>query len=394
MPLTIVHNRASFSRERALSRFAHLGTRDRDNPANRFDFPGKALRLVEAAQELQRYVASSRERETALALNPIRIIGSDRYAEEADLTKVHTREYIGKLKEAAQISRRLAEQGKDQYVHFGREADVTPGTFDAARHAVGAAFDAIDVALQSEAVTAFALVWPPGHHAEPDQAMGFCYLSTAALAALYARDHAVQLHPGKPNTVVIVDIDHHRGNGTAKSIAGKSHISLVDILYRSPYDEASQRYCDDIREYPYTRDDLSAKIVGHPVCRADNILSLEFEGFQSATTILDTFVDKVLPFVRSVNPDVVLWSLGLDAVRGDPLGGLGLVPSAYYTLLKGMRLAFPDARHCGVLEGGYDQRLSSRALKPSLMALHDDLTDSRSRLFKRYRSAFEEKRPR
>lgn len=389
MPLVIVNNGSTFDREHAHSPLAHLGTRDRDNPANRFDFPGKAVALLDAAVELQEHVATTRNLlQERIPLQPITIVGSSRYADETDLRKIHTTEYLENLKTAAEKSRALAMRGEDQFIHFGKEADVTPGTYDAARHSVGTAFDAIDIALQSSSTTAFALVWPPGHHAEPDAAMGFCYLSTAALAATYARDHSIQVCPGRPNRVVIIDIDHHRGNGTAEAIAEKENLALVDVTYRSPYDEVNQRYLDDAREYPYTRDDVSLGITKHPVCAASNILSLEFEGFQRATTILDSFVSTALPFIRSVNPDVVLWSLGLDAAKGDPLGGLGLLPSAYYTLIKGMRLAFPEARHCGVLEGGYDQRLGGRCLKPSLMALHDEPSHSRSRLFQRYRGAF------
>jgi acetoin utilization deacetylase AcuC-like enzyme len=394
MPLVIFNNGSTFDRERAHFLMGHLGTRDRDNPANRFDFPGKASKLLQAANELREYVATSHEstvpgrHRDELPLKPLTILGSSRYAEESELIKIHPTEYLEDLKKTAEESRGRVARGADPYIHFGKEADVTPGTYDAARHSVGTAFDAIDVALQSEGTTTFALVWPPGHHAEPDQAMGFCYLSTAALAAAYARDHQVQVRPGHPNRVVVIDIDHHRGNGTAKSIMGKEDLFLVDMVYRSPYDEVNHRYLDGAREYPYTRDDASLGIMRHPVYAAPNIFPLEFEGFQSSATVLDAFVSKVLPFVRSIQPDVVLWSLGLDAARGDPLGGLGLVPSAYYTMIKGMRLAFPHARHCGVLEGGYDQRLSGRCLKPSLMALHDELSHARSRLFVRYRDAF------
>jgi acetoin utilization deacetylase AcuC-like enzyme len=389
MPLVIVNNGSTFDKELAHSPFGHLGTRDRDNPGNRFDFPGKASRLLEAAVALQKQLNSSHAPGTdGLPLTPITIIGSSRYAEEVDLRKVHTPEYLESLKAATLLSRTLASAGEDQYISFGKEADVTPGTYDAARHSVGTAFDAIDVALLHETTTAFALVWPPGHHAEPDQAMGFCYLSTAALAASYARDHVVQLHPGRPNKVVIIDIDHHQGNGTAAAIAHKENLFLVDVNYRSPYDEVHHRYLDGAREYPYTRDDATLGVKKHTVRSAANTLSLEFVGFQRATTILDSFVATALPFIRSINPDIILWSLGLDAAKGDPLGGLGMLPSSYYTLIKGMRLAFPHSRHCGVLEGGYDQRLGSRCLKPSLMALHDEPDHSRSRLFRRYRDAF------
>lgn len=186
----------------------------------------------------------------------------------------------------------------------------------------------------------------------------------------------------------MIDIDHHRGNGTAASLANKENVLFVDLVYRSPYDAQVGSYIDNAREFPYTHDDSRRRLKAHPVTKAPNLEVIEFEGVQKSSTILDTFIARALPRIKEFNPDVILWSVGLDSAKGDPLGGLGLLPSAFYTLIKGMRLACPEARHCGVLEGGYEQRLGSRCLKPSLMALHDDPLDSRSKVFKKYRAAF------
>jgi histone deacetylase 6 len=389
MPLTICNNVTSFDRGHAPPESRHLGTRDRDNPTNRFDFPGKALALSRAAIELKEYVNGKQGSTThGPQLRPIKIVGASRVAEEGDLLKVHTEAYLSSLKTACELSRQKMRAGEDPFITFGEEADVTPGTYEAARCSVGAAFDAADIALQTKDATAFALVWPPGHHAEPDRAMGFCYLSTAALSALYARDHAVQMRPGNPNKVVVIDIDHHRGNGTAASIANKEGVFFVDLVYRSPYDSVARAYSDNAREYPYVHDDVSRGIKSHPVIEAPNIKTIEFEGFQKSSTIVERFIAEALPRIREFNPDIVVWSVGLDSARGDPLGGLGLLPSAFYTLIKGIRLMCPEARHCGVLEGGYEQRLGSRCLKPALMAFHDELQDSRSQAFRKYRPTF------
>lgn len=193
MPLTIFNNVTVFDRGNTPLENSHLGTRDRDNPTNRFDFPGKALALSGASTELSELVKEGHTTSTAgQLLKPIPIIGAARLADESDLLRVHTSAYLTSLQSACAQSLQRMKAGVDPFIPFGEEADVTPGTYDAARRSVGAAFDAVDVALQSKDGTAFALVWPPGHHAEPEKAMGFCYLSTAALAALYARDHALQ----------------------------------------------------------------------------------------------------------------------------------------------------------------------------------------------------------
>jgi len=125
-----------------------------------------------------------------------------------DLERGHDKQYLGTLAERVVRSKACANAGEEPVISdFGEEADITPGTLDAARLAVGAAYDTIDILLMSpNGDTAFGLVWPPGHHAERNLAMGSCYLSNIALAAFYARDHRVQLHPGHCKKVVVIVI--------------------------------------------------------------------------------------------------------------------------------------------------------------------------------------------
>jgi acetoin utilization deacetylase AcuC-like enzyme len=246
------------------------------------------------------------------------------------------------------------------------------------------------------------LVWPPGHHAETDLAMGFCYLSNAALAALYARDHITQLRPGHPNRVVVVDIDNHRGNGTADVLANQANTLLIDVSYRAPYDVSRRRYTEGkfdatqdrysgpVKEYPYSRPDTDLKLESHLMPVASNIVSIEFEGEQSSETLMKRFIGEVLPIMKNFSPDLVLWSVGLDSAMGDPLGGLGNLPSSFYTMLRGVRLVFPDAKHGGFLEGGYDEQRWFTCLPPALLALHERPQDSgdRCKTFRKYRHHF------
>jgi len=337
-------------------------------------------------------------------LDPIGWVSSDRMPSLSELELGHDAQYLQDFADCAARSTALSIANMDPFISdFGKEADVTSGTLDAARLAVGAACDVIDALLRShKGDTAFGLVWPPGHHAEHDLAMGFCYLSNAALAALYARDHSAEVRPGQPNKVVVIDIDHHRGNGTANVLANQANTLFVDISYRSPYDEQRQCYIDGVfdpvhnryeqaaREYPYSRPDKTLGLEAHPMTTAPNILSIEFEGVQSPHAILQRFLEEAVPKVLNFCPDLVLWSVGLDSAMGDPIGGLGNLPSSFYTMVRGLRLALPNSRHGGLLEGGYDELRWFTCLPPTLLAFHENAQDpiDRCRMFSKYRHAF------
>jgi acetoin utilization deacetylase AcuC-like enzyme len=410
--LTIVTNEPCFNPDANSIGDRHLGTRDRFDTSIQYDYPGKAIGCLAAARMLQ-----SRTLPQAFstiwgpivdgngnALDPVGVIRSSRMPDLKELERGHDAQYLRSLAESVVRSKACADVGEDPFLSdFGKEADITPGTLDAARLAVGAAYDTVDILLQSpNGDNAFGLVWPPGHHAERDLAMGFCYLSNAALAALYARDHNVQLRPGHRNRVVVIDIDHHRGNGTADVLANQADTLLIDVSYRSPYDESRQRFTDGQydpvqdrylqagNEYPYSRPDKDWGLEAHPMAIAPNIISVEFEGEQMPEAIMERFIEEVLPIVRNFSPDLVLWSVGLDSALGDPIGGLGNLPSSFYTMLRGLRLTLPDARHGGLLEGGYDKLRWFTCLPPALLALHENPNDTanRCRAFGVYRKAF------
>jgi acetoin utilization deacetylase AcuC-like enzyme len=230
--------------------------------------------------------------------------------------------------------------------------------------------------------------------------MGFCYLSTAALAAIYARDHSPRATTNRTSRVALIDIDHHRGNGSAAVLTNQPDILLIDQVYRSPYDDTARRYTDGIfdpstglyagagKESPYTRDDTSIGARAHPVIQAQNILHVEHEGFQSADTLITKFADHALPRLIDFQPDLVIWSVGLDSAVGDPLGGLGMTPDAFYTLIKGCRLALPNARHCGILEGGYEPVISAPCLRTTLLGFSEDEEEVSVASFERYAHRF------
>ena len=413
MSLTVITNERCFNPDSLVPNERHLGTRDRFDVSKLYDYPGKAIGCLKAARMLmQRTVPEAQSTILGPLVNgqgkavaPIRWGSSNRIPDSKQLETGHDAKYLSNLAESVARAKARSIAGEDPFVFdFGKEADVTPGTFDAAKLAVGASYDVIDNLLQSpKGDTAFGLVWPPGHHAERDLAMGFCYLSNAALAALYARDHQVQLRPGYANRVAVIDIDHHRGNGTAAVLAHQQETLLIDVSYRSPYDESRQRFTDGHydtvldryvnsgNEYPYSRPDKDWGFDAHLMKTAPNIVSIEFEGEQTPPAIMERFFEEAVPILRNFRPDLILWSIGLDSAMGDPLGGLGNLPSSFYTMIRCLRLAFPDAQHGGLLEGGYDELRWFTCLPPALMALHDQPFDAinRCKTFRQYRRSFE-----
>ena len=120
-------------------------------------------------------------------------------ASDDAIARAHPQSYIDKLREIA------PERGE---VRLTEDTPMSPGTLKAALHAAGAAVRATDAVMSGEAQTAFCGVRPPGHHAEPNRAMGFCFFSNAVIAAKHAR----AVHGAE--RVAVVDFDVHHGNGT------------------------------------------------------------------------------------------------------------------------------------------------------------------------------------
>lgn len=400
MPLTIVTNERFFYPACLEPEKRHLGTRDRYDAFKQYDYPGKAVGCLKAARMLQNRTIGADSKifgpltdGQGKRVAPISWLSSNRMPSSKELETGHDKQYLLNLAGCAARAKVRTKAGQDPFISdFGKEADVTPGTLDAASLAVGAAYDTIDTILDvQDDNTAFALVWPPGHHAERSLAMGFCYLSNAALAALYARDHKHQLRPSRKNRVVVIDIDHHRGNGTASVLANQQDTLFIDVSYRSPYDKVRQRFTDGVynsiqdryfnagNEYPYSRPDHDWGLEAHPMTTAPNIVSIEFEGEQTPDAIMDRFFGEVVPRVRAFCPDVILWSVGLDSAMGDPLGGVGNLPSSFYSMIRCLRIALPGARQAGLLEGGYDELRWFTCLPPVLMAFHEQPQDEKNR---------------
>ena len=206
---------------------------------------------------------------------------------------------------------------------------VSPGSWEAALRATGATLYAVDQVMAGKVDNAFCAVRPPGHHAEPSRAMGFCLFNSVAVAALHARAK----HGAK--RVAVVDFDVHHGNGTQAAFWTDK-----DLFYASTH---------QMPLFPGTGA-LSETGVGNifnaPLAPGD-----DGEDFRAA------FESRILPALHDFSPDFLLVSAGFDAHLKDPLAQLRLVEKDFAWVSE--QLLEAAARHTGgklvsTLEGGYD----------------------------------------
>ena len=206
---------------------------------------------------------------------------------------------------------------------------MNPYSLTAARRAAGAAVLATDLVIAGRASNAFCNVRPPGHHAERNQAMGFCFFNNVAVAAAHALDgHGL-------DRVAIVDFDVHHGNGTEDIFRDDPRVLMVST-FQHPF-------------YPYSgTEGRSARMVNVPLAAGSGSAA-----FRAAVTA------EWLPALDAFRPQMLFVSAGFDAHRDDDMGALRLVEDDYAWVTQ--LLVEVAGRHAGgrivsLLEGGYELR--------------------------------------
>jgi acetoin utilization deacetylase AcuC-like enzyme len=221
--------------------------------------------------------------------------------------------------------------------HAALDADtsVCPESIDAAYLAAGAAIGAVESVVRGESASAFALVRPPGHHATPGRAMGFCLLNSIAIAAAHAID-ALDCR-----RIAIIDWDVHHGNGTQDAFESRDEVLFIS-LHRGHF-------------YPGTghvtevgRGEGEGFTVNLPLRPAPGTGDSEY---------LALMRKIVIPIARAYAPDLILVSAGFDAHERDPLGGMAVSNAGFAAMGAMVRDLAGDV--CGgrlalILEGGYD----------------------------------------
>jgi acetoin utilization deacetylase AcuC-like enzyme len=184
--------------------------------------------------------------------------------------------------------------------------------------------------IDGDAKNAFAIVRPPGHHAEPDRAMGFCIFNNVAIGARYALERGME-------RVMVIDYDAHHGNGTQAAFFNEERLAFVSTHQWGIYPGTG--WIDDAPR-------AKKRIVNVPLPA--------YSGDHAYEQIADQIFS---PFVESFQPQMIFISVGFDAHWNDPITQLGLSTAGYLMLAKKvMSLA---EEHCEgkivfVLEGGYD----------------------------------------
>ena len=218
------------------------------------------------------------------------------------------------------------------------DTTVSPQTFNVALLAVNAWLDGCDRVI-SEKSPVFVASRPPGHHAMPSYGMGFCIFNNVAIAAHYAL-----AQPGIER-VAIFDWDVHHGNGT-QAIAEHHPKIYYCSLHQAPF-------------YPGT---------GKPseTGKFQNILNVPIEAHTTFTEYQNQMEEKIVPFLQSVNPDMLLISAGYDATENDPLAQVCLQPADYQNLMR-MCLGITERILLG-LEGGYHCESLAQSVVATLSA--------------------------
>jgi acetoin utilization deacetylase AcuC-like enzyme len=271
----------------------------------------------------ERYDALTRAFERAgLTSSLLRV--ATRPATEDEVALCHTRAYIQTVKRDIAAGATELSTG---------DTTISPKSWDVALDAAGGLMKAIDLVVEKKAASAFCAVRPPGHHARPNQGMGFCIFNNVAIAARYAqRKHGIE-------RVLIADWDVHHGNGTQDIFYADGSVFFFST-HQAPW-------------YPGTGDPYET---GEGKGKGAT-LNCPFPAGAGRSEILGVFQERLLRVADEFQPDLVLTSAGFDSRFGDPLGRFTLSDQDFADLTRVM-LEIADKHASGrlvsVLEGGYD----------------------------------------
>ncbi len=250
---------------------------------------------------------------------------------------------------AAFVERALAAVPETGYVGLDGDTILSPGSGEAALRAAGAVIAGVDAVMTGQARSAFCAVRPPGHHAEPEVAMGFCVFNNVGIGALHARAaHGLQ-------RVAVVDFDVHHGNGS-QAIFWDDSQAFFASSHQSPL-------------YPGSgaRDERGAhgQIVNAPLPPGAG-----GDHFRAA------WAGELLPALDRFKPELILVSAGFDAHRDDPLANLELVEADYDWITRELRRL--AQRHAGgrlvsTLEGGYHLEALGASAAAHVQALMEEV---------------------
>jgi acetoin utilization deacetylase AcuC-like enzyme len=279
--------------------------------------------------EVMQVVASEARKRGVKMLEP-------RRAADEEILRIHGAEYLSMIRETA-----------GRATAIDPDTFTSPETYEVARLGAGAAITAVDHVLDNPGERAIVLVRPPGHHAERDRAMGFCFFNNIAIAAAHAR--ARGLH-----RVAIVDYDVHHGNGTQWSF----------------YDDPAVLFVSS-HQFPYYPGTGAADEIGAGA-GAGFTVNLPLAAGATDDDYAVAYARLALPVLRQFKPELILISAGFDAYMDDPLGGMQLTAPFFGRLtaaIVGVADDCCNGRVVAITEGGYDLKGLADSLMATISAL-------------------------
>jgi acetoin utilization deacetylase AcuC-like enzyme len=273
--------------------------------------PERPARLEAVRDALE--AAAIRERGAHVTARP---------ATDEELHRVHTAGYLAQLRKDV--------PGKQGWLD--PDTYFSPGTWDATLAAAGGAAQLATAVLAGEYERGLAVVRPPGHHATPDKAMGFCLVNNVAVAAAAARAAGAA-------RVAIVDWDVHHGNGTQ------------DIFWDDP-----TVLFTSVHQYPFYPGTGSPSEIGGPKARGSTV-NIGLPAGSGDAEYAAVFDRVLIPAVASFKPDLILISAGFDSFEDDPLAGMRVTRAGFAAMAARLRRladATCGGRLVATLEGGYD----------------------------------------
>lgn len=282
------------------------------------------------------------------------VVLSAQEAEDKYISLVHSKRHVGLVRS---ISSKQFDSKRNRIASRFNSIYLNKGTSKAAYLAAGSVIEAVDRVAKGDLNSAFAIVRPPGHHAEQDEPMGFCLFNNVAVAASYLLNERPEYGIRK---ILIVDWDVHHGNGTQKAFWKDPRVLFFSV----------HRY-DFGCYYPAT-DAGSHVMIGEGPGKGYNI-NVPWEHGRCGDPDYFAVWDIILiPVVKEFNPDIIIVSSGFDAAINDPLGGCCITPYGYAVMLSKL-MEFAQGKIVLALEGGYNLK----SIASSALACVDVLLDGK-----------------